>query len=1010
MENQPVYVANAIYRLGKSHNWSGLLALEYATFSAKNGKVISAQDLQKVKNEAEKIYRSAVAPEERRFDSDFVQLRYELYKGVEKLGFFSSEYLGDYFSRRLEEVYEDSMLNVGSERNKQVGSHLKHGLENAASILTDAYDLASANPEFKDAVDNVFVSDFQSHLSDGEQEIRIANPDFDEFLSTNGMLDATGKIQRDVAALKDLLVKKLDKAFASLAATSGAIGDQVGDIGSLLTDTDDKVGQILFKIAEEQRVKNEQALSNWEDYSMQSTISLLASLMDNKKFASDVVAVSNAIFQIKDLTAQFNSIEGMSAMGAVGLASGYIGIAVALFSAFSQQGGPSADEIIIGALNKVALQIEEVRKQVMEGLGIIDKKLDSYFKETFDNLNIIIEYLREIDVDVDLARDSLRNIALELSLLQKDVDFKLDYLINQELSRLRSKIRNFKLIHGREQTVEEIKSCLLEIIQEFEDAKEPIHTGDRNAIADVDSLAAAIDQKAVQGVISILKAYISSFTDLKLNEGRASRERLNICIDLIAQLALDNPVNFKEINSAGLEDIHIELKKHNSEVARFRGNEKNAYTKVFEQLAQQYLSAVSALRDQTETIYRQELERYTEIQNKDFSLAGIVTVLQNYMNIARNGYHQDNDSASDIFNGSALRILEGFAFRHQGTDSIRDYYPSIDFSFPLGVSIHDFVKAWLLCGNADCPSVHLSEELAEHILEENPFLVFVLNLGLKTYELQPSCFSAFSAIDIVRVGPAEQIWGCYSVSFALAANLKGDKLDISKVLIEDKLKRFIVYSGDAATRFFIIKDELKDVGGYKISAKIDGTGFYYAKDNAKEKTLQHAASTLKDYTGVIRNRVLADLYDKGSELYRCVKRVECFKNLIKLFVKYSLNENYALMSDNLAYLIGEVRTDFSVVDYTRLGKILPLLDGDIVENLVGSFSFPDQAQAKTAEFWEDNDITLQFLDKGFMRKANESIEVLFDEIYKLTKIPTDELRVSESQTLLEVILVQKSDL
>lgn len=1006
---QPIYVSHALYRLGKSQNWSTLLAIELATQSAKDGKVLTAQQVQKIKNEGEKNYSNKGNDFERKFDSDFVQLRYELYKGIEKLGFFGSEYLGNYFSKRLEDVYEDSMLNVDYKKNYQQRLLLGNGIDNSRTILNDAFETAQNNEQYKEVLDNVFSEEFRSFLDTTEEQLRAANPDFDEFLIQQNLVDGNNKVISDNTILKKILQDKFNNVIESIEKNGSEVIDKINKIGSSGNEQNEKIDELFNRIDREQYEKDYAAKQQWNEYSTEVSIAFIASLLGDRTAAKNIMTVSDAIVKLKNLFTQFNSMSKVSAFGTIGLLVGSMGIVSGLFRELSKEEGKTTDEIIIETLGKISEQIEQVRLQIMDGLSFIDKKIDTYFEEAQYNARIIINYLRGIDVNVIQAKNALKNISKHVNLIWLDLDLKINYILNSELNDLKSEINDYKSIYGqdKEMTVEEIKSYLKEISTQFNASKDAVFTGDTNSISDIDRLSVALEGNTLSSVINIIRNYITQYSALNLIEKRANKERLSNCIYLIAKLAIDNPVNFKEIPATAFQRIYDEIKMYEEEVQRFRNNESLAFTSIFRNLIEQYKNTILSFKNEVKQIYNQELITFDEIAQKDFAINNIVQVLESYFSIASQGFKLDNFTLVDVFNERALAQLENMSATHEIVEKIKEYFPILEApTLPLAIDKHEFVKVWKLCGDNTCPPIKLSPAIAQKILEKNPILAVLINFG--KFKNKATYFGCFNPFEVYKEGPvAQAIKGLFTICLQFPIEHEDSKLrfEISKILLEDKLQRIICYTVGSPVRYFNIKEELENISNYKESAKNVSPNYYFSKEDTNIDVWNYVYDTVKNYTQIVQNRLRDDLEDSSSNLFKSVRRIECMKNMIGLFVKYAIDENPYLLSENLAYLLGETKTKFSMPELLQGNKFLPLIDGNIISDLIDSYAFPDK-EMEVDEFFRNNEIGLQFFDQSFIDKVNESLDILLDEIYGLTKV--DFNSVSSEKTILELLIASKS--
>ncbi len=998
--DQSVYVSNAIYQIGKSKNWSSIAVLDTVNYFAKNGKILSAQDIQKIKNRADHIYSSNFpTDDDRKFDSPEVQLNYDIVKMFEKSGVIGSEYLGGRYSKLMEDLNVQSALNVTKDINLQRQKSLLNGVSSAEKVLNETYEIAANNPEFKDSVDNVFSNQFNSSLANSEVEIRTANADFDNFLKTNGILDASNKILTSNNELKSVINKKLKEIIDASNTNQTEVVEKIMRVGENVEDLQSKVDYLFEKIRNEKEEQDRIALQNWEDYSLQSILSLTTNIIGDAKLTKGVLAVADAAFQIKNLLTQYNSVQNMSTLGSIGLVSGYAGVALALYSSFNSQEQQNADSIILENLQKISEQIEEFRKQVMEGISILDKKIDAYFEITNDNLKSIIAYLQGIDIDLDNVGDSLKNLSLQINLYWKDLKTKLDYLINDDIEDLKSDIENFKSTFEREMTSDEFRSYILKVFQIYEESKKAVFTGNKNSISSYNQLSVELDNKESAELINLLRAFISSNSNYKLTKDRVNPDRLNICMNLLIKLALDNPVTFKEIKGTKYQELYTELKIQKKEIEEIRANKNDSLISIFKKLTADYLNSIKDFQKEIFQIYEDELVKYNPIKDKSKSNT-IVDILETYQGLV--------DSFTLDFPGGivsqnirkAKELCAAFEFEHaQYSDWRKFINPSngiIDFSVPEAAI--EANPLYQYRGNSSFPKIGLTTTLIEEILLSCPSLVLLLTMdaihinkfyysSYVTFVRKPFSIPGYSGPPLESGYPIVYYRLLFDNEHLIA------KPEMVSPVINYISPERIFHDGTTLPK-------LKDLVPFSYSwgYRLDTFGNFPEYQANIDKLNDSLFLIVKNYLLQNQEKVLSDLKNASTDLYQSVLKIETISKLLHVMINYIFE---GINSDTLNYITGDIKRqiDIGTLSY------LPLLNNEFIQLIISSLTIDKEDISGSLSGFEFN-----LFDNRFYEKCEETTDMIIKEIVNLntnSKINSF-LNMADNQFLFELIIASKS--
>jgi len=1008
-KDKSVYVSNAIYQIGKSKNWSSIAVLDAVNYLAKNGRTLSAQDIQRIKNRADHIYSTDFPNDnDRKFDSPTVQLNYEIVKLFEKSGYPLTEYIGGRYSKLMEDLNEKSALNVTKDINLQKQKSLFEGVSSAERVLNETYELATTNPELKNNIDNVFSNQFNSLLGNNENEVRTSNPDFDNFLKTNGILNATNQILSSNDELKSIINEKIGILIENANSNQNEVVEKIERVGERIENIDDKVEYLFKQIRNEQDEKNRIALQNWEEYSLQSIISLATNIIGDPKLTKGVLAVTDAAFQIKNLLAQYNSVQNMSTLGSIGLVSGYAGIALALYNSFSSQEQQNADTIILENLQKISEQIEEFRKQVMEGITILDKKLDTYFEITNENLKYIISYLKGVNVDIENVGDSLKNLSLQINLYWRNLDAKLDYLINEDISKLESEIKNFKSTYEEEMSIEQFRTYVLRVFQIYDLSKKSVFTGDKNSISDYDKLGIEIANKDFPELINLIREFINRNSDYKLVNERVNPDRLNICMNFLVKLAIDNPNTFKAIKGAKYQELYDEFKNQKKEIKEIRDNTNDVLISIFKKLTTDYLGAIKDFQDEVFEIYQDELIKYDSIKDKSKSNS-ILPLIETYHNLA-DADSLPKYSISNVVNANikkAKEICLSLEFEHANYAEWRTFIiannGTMDFSIPeAAIEVN---PTYQYRGNVSFPRVSLSPELVDEILSSCPLLVLAFNtdsVTLKTFYFSSYQNFTRKLFNIPGFSGSPLESGFPIIYFRLLDNENLlSKPEILSPNINYISPENIFHDG---TKLPKLKDLVPF--SYSWNYKSDSSSNFPEFTNNKNKLIEKLYLLVNNYLVQVQGKVLNDLKNTSTDLYRSVSKIETISKLLRLMINYVFE---GINSDKLNYLTGDIKRkiDIDEFKFDNGNKIsyLPLLNNEFIQLIIVSLSI-DKSDIPSSLLGYD----FHLFDNRFYEKCKESTELIIEEIVHLQD--NDKLnsfiRMTDNQELFEMLIASKN--
>lgn len=279
-------------------------------------------------------------------------------------------------------------------------------------ILSEAIKHAEASESFRRSFDSLFAREIGARIGDSEDTIRSSNPAFDEALKLDGVLDKLDQMDfkndaernRALSAILSSVAEKTDEIINRFGRGEKKVDDLSSLFASYILNEQVKAQQI-----EQKRRAAEAARIELEGIRAVGFIISTAIGFGDPDAARKFSAVFNGAV---DITQAINKLDQNLASDAAASAAGaifsanMIAIGLSVASAFADS-GPSADQLILEAIQKLAEQIEEFRVQVHERFDAVDDKLNFIIFEMSDNFASIKADLATIN---DISTFTLQEV------------------------------------------------------------------------------------------------------------------------------------------------------------------------------------------------------------------------------------------------------------------------------------------------------------------------------------------------------------------------------------------------------------------------------------------------------------------------------------------------------------------------------------------------------------------------------------------------------------------------
>jgi hypothetical protein len=273
------------------------------------------------------------------------------------------------------------------------------------------------------------------------------------------MDDQTGRIIGDSRAQFAGVNDQLGRVLGNIESFMDGLGNLRGDldafraqVGSLFANVNEgiaaqlEIGQRTLELQHDtyrlllDREEREQAAaaaraerekSEVKIKGVESGLSLLTTFIgfSNPKLANQVTAIGENSLKIYAAIQAFNDSQGMDVSGfaAATLAGGYVGAGLAIAKAFSDSGGPSADEMILEQLGVIKQMIAALGEQMHERFDRVDKALNTIYTEFSRNFAAIDFRLGVIQGQLTQLQSALNEIDAKLDAIQRT-----QYLLAQD--------------------------------------------------------------------------------------------------------------------------------------------------------------------------------------------------------------------------------------------------------------------------------------------------------------------------------------------------------------------------------------------------------------------------------------------------------------------------------------------------------------------------------------------------------------------------------------------------
>jgi hypothetical protein len=255
------------------------------------------------------------------------------------------------------------------------------------AALEAAYRLGKSTPEAGRTVDEFVGAAFNARLADRAATVARANTSrFHPAVLT--------LVERGDPPTREVIYKSWDEVFHDLRATNAASLETLRRIDRAEHDADRQFARHQTYTA------------------IESSVYLLrtfAVVGGDAKLALQIAKAGGAGLQIGKAIEGFISTGSKTLASSVTLVGGIVGGIMMLASLFDS--GPSPEQMILDQIAALRQQVEDLRFQMHERFDNLDRRLDQVVR-------LMVHGLHSLEVGQALARDELRGLTVQVSLLE----------------------------------------------------------------------------------------------------------------------------------------------------------------------------------------------------------------------------------------------------------------------------------------------------------------------------------------------------------------------------------------------------------------------------------------------------------------------------------------------------------------------------------------------------------------------------------------------------------------
>ncbi|TRD03780.1 hypothetical protein FJV76_14165 [Mesorhizobium sp. WSM4303] len=493
--------------------------------------------------------------------------------------------IGSFLQDELDQYTRNDSLNAYIPINENAFERFRRNSDHLEQTLQDVYDIAKADSDFKNSVNQVFGQDFGVYIGEPAATIMKNNQELANNIFIKSLIDSNGDLKGSVDAVGGAIIEQLRAQQDALRKDRSPSPQQLSDA------TDESAPPIDEIIAEMRRSADEQnaaILSQYKESGIRTGAFVVASLMQDKKAGRLLSVAVNSSLDIYQAIRAYRQAEAIRSakngisdfedkqqsdgnMDAI-LALNVIAIGINIMQAFSgPDDAPNPNILILEQIARLSDQVREFRDEVRDRFDRVDSGLNSIYNEMVRNFGEIYKILDGVSADIRSIRNSIDQEALKGNFFSHAIVSKLDYLVDLPFKTEMTKCLNYSRDSGHQMPEPTYLQCILSLRAYLEQSSDEIHSGawDPRIATQVSEVLEGQDWA---GQVNLIQEIVRSYGGGEQPVRQINPSRWLLAVQIYLALAADNrqlfatsPTQFiVDLQNRGLEYV----KAINVDVAR----------------------------------------------------------------------------------------------------------------------------------------------------------------------------------------------------------------------------------------------------------------------------------------------------------------------------------------------------------------------------------------------------------------------------------------------------------
>ena len=303
-------------------------------------------------------------------------------------------------------------------------------------VVDEYVERYRTDADFRVAADATITPQWAFSPTDDIDTILEASPNFANSVNIAAIRAA---IDRQ-GGLQSIAIDQLDKGQKEIAGTLDRLEIGQASTDQAVAQLESEVGSFVFETRERWATERARERDALDVANAQATGSLAATLigLDNPELGRQVYALNRAVFGVHaglktyELAADLGANMGLATTA---LAGNFVGAALGLVDALL--GAPSPEQVLMGQMERLSEQVEQMRQEMHQRFDFVDARLDNILTHVVDGFRVVGVNLDDISLELRTAQGRLATVIRG----QRDIE----ELIVRRTAVLRKAISNLDL-------------------------------------------------------------------------------------------------------------------------------------------------------------------------------------------------------------------------------------------------------------------------------------------------------------------------------------------------------------------------------------------------------------------------------------------------------------------------------------------------------------------------------------------------------------------------------------